>query len=189
VVIATGNSGKLDEFRELLAGTGLELVGHAVEVEESGSSYEKNAVLKARAATEETGLPALGDDSGIEVEALGGFPGLISARLGPTQATRTAELLRRLEGHPRPWRARFVAALALSIPGKEPTVVRGTVEGEILPDWRGGLGFGYDPVFYVAEVGKTFGEMEPSLKHRWSHRGRAVRALIETGALARLTSA
>jgi XTP/dITP diphosphohydrolase len=188
-VIATGNQGKLDEVRELLAGAGLELVGHAVEVDESGSTYEENALLKARAATEETGLPALGDDSGIEVEVLGGFPGLISARLGPTQASRTAELLRRLEGHPRPWRARFVAALALSVPGQEPTIVRGAVAGEVLPEWRGVAGFGYDPVFYLAEVGKTFGEMEPSLKHRWSHRGAAVRALIETGALARLTSA
>lgn len=185
-MIATGNQGKFGEFRELLAGSGLELVGHPVDVEESGATYEENALLKARAALQETGRPSVGDDSGIEVDVLGGFPGLISARLGPTQAARTDELLRRLEGHPRPWRARFVAALALCVPGLDPVVVRGTVDGEVLPEWRGSAGFGYDPVFYLAAVGKTFGEMDPALKHQWSHRGAAVRALLETGALERL---
>lgn len=162
------------------------MVGHPSQVEESGSTYEENALLKGLAAAGSTGMPALGDDSGIEVEALDGFPGLLSARLGPTQAERTAELLRRLEGHPRPWRARFVAALALCLPGEEPVIVRGTVAGKVVPEWRGSLGFGYDPVFLVAELGKTFGEMDPALKHRWSHRGAAVRALLETGALAKL---
>ncbi len=185
-MIATGNPGKLGEFGQLLAGTGLELVGRVVQVDESGPTYEENALRKAIAASYATGLPALGDDSGIELEALDGFPGLISARLGPTQAERTAELLRRLQGHPRPWRARFVCAIALRVPGEEPVVVRGAVAGEVIPEWRGGLGFGYDPVFLVAEVGKTFGEMDPALKHSWSHRGAAVRELLGTGALARI---
>ncbi len=183
LVIATGNLGKLGEYQDLLAGLALELIPHQTEVEESGATYAANAILKAQTAMAETGLRSIGDDSGIEVDALGGFPGLRSARLAPTQAERTAELIRRLDGQPRPWRARFVCTLALAWPGRATQVFEGKVEGELTPDWRGGLGFGYDPVFVVPEVGKTFGEMEPAEKHRWSHRGRAVRALIESGAL------
>ena len=108
LVIATGNTGKLREYRELLADSGFELVAFDSEVDEVGETYAENARLKAEAATLRSGLAALGDDSGVEVEALGGFPGIRSARLGPTQEERTAELLRRLEGKPRPWNARFV---------------------------------------------------------------------------------
>jgi XTP/dITP diphosphohydrolase len=187
LVVATGNTGKLREYRELLAETGLELVAFDSEVDEAGETYAENARLKAESATERSGLPALGDDSGVEVEALGGFPGIRSARLGPTQEERTAELLKRLEGKPRPWNARFVCVLALAEPGHPTQFFEGECRGEIVPEWRGKAGFGYDPVFLVPGTGKTFGEMPPEEKRLYSHRARAVRALLESGALERLS--
>jgi XTP/dITP diphosphohydrolase len=186
LVIATGNAGKLREYRELLADTGFELVAFDSEVDEVGQTYAENARLKAETATARSGLPALGDDSGVEVEALGGFPGIRSARLGPTQQERTAELLRRLEGKPRPWNARFVCVVALAAPGHDTQLFEGECRGEIVPEWRGEAGFGYDPIFLVPGTGKTFGEMAPEEKRLYSHRARAVRALLESGALGRL---
>ena len=187
LVIATGNTGKLREYRELLAGTGIELIAFDSEVDEVGETYADNARLKAEAAVAWSGLPALGDDSGVEVEALGGFPGIRSARLGPTQEDRTAELLRRLEGKPRPWNARFVCVLALADPGHPTQFFEGECRGEIVPEWRGEAGFGYDPVFLVPGTVKTFGEMPPEEKRLYSHRARAVRALLESGALERVS--
>jgi len=187
LVIATGNAGKLREYRELLAATRFELVAFDSGVEEVGETYAENARLKAETARERSGLPSLGDDSGVEVEALGGFPGLRSARLGPTQQERTAELLRRLEDKPRPWNARFVCVLALAAPGYETQFFEGECRGEIVPEWRGEAGFGYDPIFLVPGTGKTFGEMPPEEKRLYSHRARAVRALLESGALERLS--
>jgi XTP/dITP diphosphohydrolase len=186
LVIATGNMGKLREYRELLAGVGLELIAFDSEVDEVGETYAENARLKAEAATSRSGLAALGDDSGVEVEALGGFPGIRSARLGPTQEERTAELLRRLEGKPRPWNARFVCTLALAEPGQPTQFFEGECKGEIVAEWRGEAGFGYDPVFLVPGTGKTFGEMPTEEKRLYSHRARAVRALLESRALERL---
>ena len=187
LVIATGNTGKLREYRELLANTGFELVAFDSEVEEAGETYIENAQLKADAASERSGLPALGDDSGVEVEALEGFPGIRSARLGRTQAERTAELLNRLQGKVQPWSARFVCVVALAAPGHPTQFFEGESRGEIVPDWRGEAGFGYDPVFLVPGTGKTFGEMSPEEKRLYSHRARAVRALLESGALQRLS--
>jgi XTP/dITP diphosphohydrolase len=187
LVIASGNTGKLREYRELLAGAGVELVAFDSEVEEVGETYADNARLKAEAGAARSGLPALGDDSGVEVGALGGFPGIRSARLGPTQEQRTAELLSRLEGKPRPWNARFVCVLALAGPGQPTQFFEGECRGEIVPEWRGEAGFGYDPVFLVPGTGKTFGEMLPEEKRLYSHRARAVRALLESGALERLS--
>jgi XTP/dITP diphosphohydrolase len=186
LVIATGNAGKLREYRELLAGSGLELVAFDPEVEEVGETYAENARLKAEAALAKSGLPSLGDDSGIELEALGGFPGIRSARLGPTQKERTAELLRRLEGVPRPWDARFACVLALATPGGPTSLFEGECRGEVVPEWRGEAGFGYDPIFLVPGTGKTFGEMPPEEKRKYSHRARAARALLESGALREL---
>jgi XTP/dITP diphosphohydrolase len=186
LVIATGNTGKLREYRELLAETGFELIAFDTEVDEVGETYEENAKLKAETAAERSGLPSLGDDSGVEVGALGGFPSIRSARLGPTQEERTAELMRRLEGKPRPWNARFVCVLALAEPGKPTQFFEGECQGEIVPEWRGEAGFGYDPVFLVPGTGKTFGEMKPEEKRLYSHRAQAVRALLESDALGRL---
>jgi XTP/dITP diphosphohydrolase len=187
LVIASGNTGKLREYRELLAGAGVELVVFDSEVDEVGQTYTENARLKAETAAERSSLPALGDDSGVEVDALGGFPGIRSARLGPTQEERTAELLKRLEGKARPWNARFVCVVALADPGHPTQFFEGECRGEIVPEWRGQAGFGYDPVFMVPGTGKTFGEMPPEEKRLYSHRARAVRALLESGALERLS--
>ena len=185
LLVATGNAGKLGEYRSLLAGAGFELVPFPTGVEETGETYEENARLKAEAAAAAGGRPALGDDTGIEVEALGGFPGPRAARLAPTQAERTAALLERLRDRPRPWPARFVCAVALAAPGEQTLMFRGERAGEVVPEWRGTVGFGYDPVFYVPEAGRTFGEMGHEEKDRWSHRGEAVRRLLESGALGR----
>jgi XTP/dITP diphosphohydrolase len=186
LVIATGNAGKLREYRELLAGTGFELVAFDSEVDEVGETYAENARLKADAAFAASGLPSLGDDSGLEVDALGGFPGIRSARLGPNQKERTAILLQRLEGHARPWTARFVCTVALAAPGRDVEYYEGECRGEIVPEWRGEAGFGYDPIFLVPGTGKTFGEMPPEEKRLYSHRANAVRALLASGALERL---
>jgi XTP/dITP diphosphohydrolase len=186
LVIASGNAGKLREYRALLAETGFELVAFDSEVDEVGETYAENARLKAETACSRSGLPSLGDDSGVEVEALGGFPGLHSARLAPTQEARTAELLRRLEGKPRPWNARFVCVVALAAPKRETQFFEGECRGEIVPEWRGQAGFGYDPIFLVPGTGKTFGEMPPEEKRLYSHRARAVQSLLKSGALKQL---
>ncbi|HXD81698.1 MAG TPA: RdgB/HAM1 family non-canonical purine NTP pyrophosphatase [Candidatus Acidoferrum sp.] len=186
LVIASGNAGKLREYRELLADTGFELVAFDTEVDEVGETYAENAGLKAEAARMRSELPALGDDSGVEVAALDGFPGLHSARLAPTQVERTAELLKRLEGKPRPWNARFLCVVALAAPGRPTQFFEGECRGEIVPEWRGQAGFGYDPIFLVPGTGKTFGEMPPEEKRKYSHRARAVQALLESGALNQL---
>ena len=187
LVIASGNTGKIREYRDLLAEAGVELIAFDSEVDEAGETYAENARLKAEAASSRSGLPALGDDSGLEVEALGGFPGIRSARLGPTQQERTAELLRRLQGVQRPWNARFVCVIALAIPGAETRLFEGECRGEVVPEWRGEAGFGYDPIFLVPGTGKTFGEMPPEEKRRYSHRAAAARALLESGALQQLS--
>ena len=181
LVLATGNQGKLREYRELLEPEGFEIVPFANEVDETGSTYAENAILKAMAALEATGLPSLGDDSGIEIDALDGFPGLHSARQGATQVERTAKVLGRLEGLPRPWTARFTCTIAMAKPGQPLRTVEGERKGEVIPEWRGEAGFGYDPVFLVPELSLTFGEMDRATKHLWSHRGMAIRALVESG--------
>jgi len=183
LVIASGNAGKLREYRDLLADTVMQLIAFDTEVPEVGETYGENARLKAEAAASKSDLPSLGDDSGIELEALGGFPGILSARLGPTQKERTAELLRQLEGLPRPWKARFVCVIALAAPGAETRFFEGDCRGEVVPEWRGEAGFGYDPIFLVPGTGKTFGEMAPEEKRKYSHRAAAARALLESGAL------
>jgi XTP/dITP diphosphohydrolase len=183
LVIASGNAGKVHEYRDLLSGAGIELVAFDSEVDEVGDTYAENARLKAEEAAARSGLPALGDDSGIELEALGGFPGVRSARIAPSQAERTAELWRRLDGRPRPWNARFACVIALAAPGAETRFYEGECRGEVLPEARGRNGFGYDPVFLVPGTGKTFGEMALEEKRQHSHRAGAVRALLKSGVL------
>ena len=183
LVIASGNAGKLREYRDLLSGAGVELIAFDAEVDEAGKTYADNARLKAEAAAARSGLPSLGDDSGLEVDVLDGFPGIRSARLGPTQRERTAELLRRLDGHPRPWTGRFVCVIALASRGSATRFFEGECRGEVVPEWRGEAGFGYDPIFLVPGTGKTFGEMPPEEKRRYSHRAAAARALLESGAV------
>ncbi len=184
LILATGNPGKLEEFRRLLAPLGLPIVGLDPRISEEGDSYAANALLKAEAAARASGLPTLADDSGLEALQLDGFPGLRSARLASTQTDRNRALLSRLHGLPRPWRARFVCTLALVRPGQPPQLFTGTCCGEIVEP-RPGNGFGYDPMFLVPETGRTFSEMLPEEKDRWSHRGAAVRAMLASGALRR----
>lgn len=186
LVVATGNSGKLHELSELLAGAGVELSALDTEVPEVEPTYAGNAALKAEAASATTGLPAIGDDSGIEVAALDGFPGLHSARVGATQADRERLLFERLAGVPRPWLARFVCVLALAVPGQPTRFYEGVTEGEVVERRDGTTGFGYDPVFLLPSVGRTFSQLTPAEKHHWSHRGAAVRALLSSGALSEL---
>jgi XTP/dITP diphosphohydrolase len=190
LLIATNNSGKIKELRQLLIGlTGIELVtpgelGLKVKIEESGESFAENAGLKARANTQATGLVALADDSGLEVDALGGAPGLFSARYsgkpGATDADRRAYLLENLAGKPRPWTARFKAVIAISVPGGEIKYAEGVCEGEIITEERGTNGFGYDPIFFMSNLGKTMAELSDEEKNRMSHRGHGVRAAMPT---------
>ena len=186
LLIASANPGKLREYEQLLRNLDLELQGLEPDVEEVGETYCANAALKADAVAARAALPALGDDSGLEVAALGGFPGLRSARIADSQEERNRLLFDRLAGHRRPWRARFICEVALSRPGERGRCFRGERSGEIVEPRSAGFGFGYDPIFWIPEAGKTFAEMEPAEKHRWSHRAAAVRALLESGELARL---
>ena len=156
------------------------MIGHPTNVDEVGETYEENAASKAIAAARATGDRALGDDSGLEVEALNGAPGIRSARLAATPSERIDTLLTALAGRPQPWRARFVAALALATPDGAVRTVRGECSGEIVQP-RGGGGFGYDPVFLVPERRRTMAELPDHEKDQVSHRGIAVRRLLESG--------
>jgi XTP/dITP diphosphohydrolase len=185
VVLASANPKKAAELRELL-GTAFDLVPRPAEVPEvveDGATFEANARLKAVALAAATGLTALADDSGLEVDALDGRPGVHSARYSGADATDAANvdlLLRELAPHPDPddRRARFRCVVVLRRPDGEELVADGTVAGHIAPAPRGTGGFGYDPVFVPDEGdGRTFGEMEPAEKHAISHRGRALAEL------------
>lgn len=184
LLVATENKGKMRELQELLAAIpGIELVmpsqlGITLEVEETGSTYAENAALKARAYCEAGGLVTLADDSGLEVYALGGAPGIYSARYSPkpgaTDADRRAFLLENLREKARPWRAHFHAAIAVARPGGEVRIAEGDCPGEIIPEERGSNGFGYDPIFLLSERGLTMAELGDVEKNRLSHRARAV---------------
>ena len=186
LVVATLNRAKGRELVELLGDLAWDVtlladVPGATHPEETGATYRENALLKARAAARATGARALADDSGLEVDALGGEPGLHSARFGGPgldDAGRYTLLLERLRGVPPARRtARFRCVIALvDLAGRE-QVVEGTVEGVIGEAPRGRGGFGYDPVFLYPPLGRTFGELTPAEKHRVDHRGAAVRAV------------
>jgi XTP/dITP diphosphohydrolase len=183
-VIASGNAGKVREFGRLLADLGLETqpMPEALEVEETGSTFAENARLKAEAAARATGCWALADDSGLSVDALGGAPGVHSARYADTDTARIQRLLQELADAgattPSARSAQFTAALALASPEGEVVLeVEGICPGTILEAPRGEGGFGYDPVFFVPEAGLTFAEMPNSQKAELGHRGRAFAAL------------
>ncbi|MEX1247468.1 MAG: RdgB/HAM1 family non-canonical purine NTP pyrophosphatase [Anaerolineales bacterium] len=180
LLLASNNPSKLEELRSLLVDLPrLELLAPAdlaisLEVPEDGKDYTENAALKAKAFAEASGLPALADDSGLEVEALGGGPGLHSARIAPTAAERRALLLSWLAGKPQPWNATFRSTICLALPGGETHYAVGECRGQISPVERGQGGFGYDPIFIVEGLGKTMAELSPAEKNRLSHRARAV---------------
>jgi len=186
IVVATRNPGKLSEFCALLAPAGWQVVGlseAAIEgdVAETGDSFAANARLKALGYSARTELPVLGDDSGLEVFALGGRPGVRSARYAGADASdsdRVRKLLQELELHRGNREARFLCALALAQRGEIVCEAEGECRGEIAASPRGTLGFGYDPVFLVPGLGLTFAELEDAAKNRISHRARAVAALL-----------
>ena len=184
LAIATHNPGKLVEIAELLRPYGVETIGAAAlglpEPEETGATFEANARLKAVAAASVSGLPALADDSGLAVAALGGAPGLYSARwAGPKKdfAAAIRRVERELAGNPDR-RASFVAALALAWPDGHVETFRGEVHGTLVFPPRGTHGFGYDPIFVPEGGRQTFGEMAPAAKHAISHRARAFAKLV-----------
>lgn len=183
--LASNNKGKILEIQSLLSELEVDLVtpiqiGLQLEVEEDGETYAENAARKAVAFSQASGMFTLADDSGLEIDILGGLPGIHSARFAPnpgaTDADRRAYLLQRLTGHPRPWQARFHCTLALATPSGELHFGNGVCPGEIIPEERGDNGFGYDPIFLIPKLGRTMAELSLDEKNFFSHRARAVRA-------------
>jgi len=193
LLIATNNPGKVKEFHDLLKDMDIELVtpsqlGLDLDVIEDGLTYAENATKKAIAFAKASDLISLADDSGLEVDALSGEPGLYSARYGSTDGKKLSDaerrhyLLQQLKGKPRPWTARFRAVIAIAIPDHLDSgsllpniqTVEGICEGEIIPEERGANGFGYDPIFLLPELEKTMAELSMDEKNRLSHRAKAV---------------
>jgi XTP/dITP diphosphohydrolase len=201
LLIATNNKGKIKELQDLLNDTGIDLVTPAqidldLDVIEDGLTYAENAAKKATAFAHASGFISLADDSGLEVDALDGAPGLYSARYGSTNgeklsdAERRKYLLQKLQHKSPPWTARFHATIAIAIPeslwsqaarrlgmqeqAPSPQIFEGFCEGEIIPEERGTGGFGYDPIFLLPQLGKTMAELSMDEKNRLSHRARAV---------------
>jgi len=188
LIVATKNRGKLKEFAELLAHLPYDIVSMAdagIEdnIEENGTTFEENALIKAKSVWKATGDTVIADDSGLEVDYLNGAPGVYSARYageGATDDDKNRKLLRALEGVPADKRtARFVCAIAVIFPDGRNFTVRGTCEGYIAAEPAGNNGFGYDPLLYVPEIGMTIAQMESSLKNNISHRGNAIRKMVE----------
>ena len=184
LIVASNNKNKLKEFAAIMGGryeiVSMRDAGVTEEIEENGTTFEENALIKARYVASRCGCAAIADDSGLEVDALDGAPGVYSARYcgrhGDDEANNDL-LLANLAGKPLPWTARYVAAIALVRPGKADIVRRGTCEGTILPERRGTGGFGYDPLF-VCETGETFAEVSPETKNAISHRKRGIEAVL-----------
>lgn len=184
LLIATHNQGKLREFRHLLSDLDLEVIdlegaGITHDVEETGTTFAENAILKARAYAEMSGLLTWSDDSGLEVDALNGRPGVYSARYGGAGLSprdRYLLLLEELRGYPRDqWTARFRCVVALALPNGEVHTVEDTLEGIITDQPAGEHGFGYDPIFYLPEYQATLAELQPAFKNEISHRAKASR--------------
>ncbi len=186
IVAATTNKGKIREFQEILSELGYEVVsmhdeGIDVEVEETGSTFSENALIKARAVSLLCDYPVIADDSGLCVDAMDGAPGIYSARFAGEDATdydRNVKLLETLEGEDNR-KAQYVAAIAYIAPDGTEITTEGKIEGEILTEEHGTGGFGYDPLFWCTEIKKCFGEATPDEKNAVSHRGRALKKLCE----------
>lgn len=188
MIFATGNGGKMREIRMIMEDAGYEILsmkdaGVQTYIEENGKTYEENALIKARAVSEITGELVLADDSGLEIDYLNKEPGVYSARyLGEDTpySVKNANLISRLEGVPEEERtARFVCAIAAVLPDGREITVRATVEGRIGYEERGQNGFGYDPIFYLPETGKSTAELTEEEKNLISHRGKALRLMKE----------
>ncbi len=188
LIFATGNANKMREIREILGGKGYEILsmkeaGVDIDVEEDGATFEENALIKARAIGKACGELVLADDSGLVIDALGGEPGIYSARYMGHDTSYTEKnnnLISRLEGVPDEKRtARFVCAMAAVFPDGTEKVITGVMEGRIGYRIAGENGFGYDPIFFLPEYGKTSAEISPEEKNAISHRGKALRAMAE----------
>ncbi|MDE2234908.1 MAG: RdgB/HAM1 family non-canonical purine NTP pyrophosphatase [Gammaproteobacteria bacterium] len=189
VVLATGNPGKLHELRALLMDTGIDVSpqdAYGVKpIEESASSFRDNALLKARHAARVSGLPAIADDSGLEVDALNGAPGVYSARYAGEGASDAANLkkllyeLRQVPAAKRTARFRCIVAFVRDAGDSAPVICEASWDGRILEEPRGRNGFGYDPVFLVPEINMSSAELSPSDKNQLSHRGQALRKLLQ----------
>jgi XTP/dITP diphosphohydrolase len=183
LLIATRNPGKVREYADLFAGLQCELVsladvGISNDVDETGATYEENALLKARGYTAHSGLLTLADDSGLEVEALNGRPGVHSARYAPDSPTRIQKLLGEMKQVPdEQRRARFQCVIALAWPGGRTETTQGSCEGWITHEPRGTHGFGFDPVFYLPEYNATMAELPDSFKNTISHRAHAAQKM------------
>jgi len=187
LLAATNNPGKLSEILSLLDECRLDIItleqiGINLHVEEDGNTYAENAALKASAFAHASGLVALADDSGLEVDELRGLPGVRSARFSPlpgaTDADRRVYLLDLLKDHPRPWKAHFHCTVAIATPEEKVYFAQGDCPGEVIPVERGTHGFGYDPIFLLDESGLTMAELSMDEKNRLSHRARAIKAVI-----------
>lgn len=188
LIFATGNQGKLKEIREIMADLDVEVLsmkeaGVKTEIEENGTTFEENAVIKARTVGKLTGELTLADDSGLEIDYLNKEPGVYSARYMGEDTPyhiKNASLIKRLEGVPMEQRtARFVCVIAAVFPDGRVETARGTIEGVIGYEERGENGFGYDPIFYVPELNCSTAELTPGQKNEISHRGKALRKMKE----------
>lgn len=188
IVLATGNQGKVREMADVLSDFGFDVVAQSEfnvsDVAETGTTFIENAIIKARHAAKETGLPAIADDSGLEVDALNGAPGVYSARYsgeGATDQKNIDKMLAAMEGIPTEKRtARFHCVLVLMKHQNDPTplICHGSWEGHITTEQQGENGFGYDPIFWVSEDNCSSAELEPARKKQLSHRGQALKKLF-----------
>ncbi|MCK5430831.1 MAG: RdgB/HAM1 family non-canonical purine NTP pyrophosphatase [Anaerolineales bacterium] len=187
LLLASSSLGKLREIQALLDDLDVilqtpEQLDLTIDVDEDGVTYAENAALKASAFAQASGLLTLADDSGLEVDVLGGLPGIHSARFSQlphaTDADRRNYLLDRLRGSPRPWSAQFHCTVALTNPGGDIYFANGECHGEIIPEERGRGGFGYDPIFLLSDLGRTMAELDMDEKNHLSHRARAVQASL-----------
>ena len=188
IVFATGNAGKVKEIRMIMEDVGMEVIsmkeaGISVDIEEDGSTYEQNALLKARAVAAYTDDIVMADDSGLEIDYLNKEPGVFSARYMGEDTSyhiKNNNLIERLSGVPEEQRtARFVCAIAAVLPDGKELTTRATIEGSIGYEEKGENGFGYDPIFYVPEFGKTTAELSEEEKNQISHRGKALQLMKE----------
>lgn len=186
LLLATNNAGKIKELRALLQGMKAEILtpnelGLELDVMESGDTYLENAAKKAIAFAKASGMLSLADDSGLEVAALDGAPGIYSARYSPKKGAsdkdRREYLLEQLQSKPRPWMARFHCTVVLASPSGETLSSDGECRGEIIPQERGIGGFGYDPIFLINGTGRTMAELGMAEKNRLSHRARAIQSI------------
>ena len=188
IIFATGNAGKVKEIQMIMADMGMEVLsmkeaGITIDIEENGETYEENAMLKARAVAACTDAIVMADDSGLEIDYLNKEPGVFSARYmgeDTPYSVKNANLIARLDGVPDEQRtARFVCAIAAVLPDGTELTTRATIEGRIDYEEKGSHGFGYDPIFYVPEFGKTTAELTEEQKNLVSHRGKALELMKE----------